>query len=148
MKYQTPCENCPYTRYPHWEATTYLSLSTQTATKWLRCMKFVIGGCWISISRYLIDTVAQWFRAPAYIVGGCWFDSSPCCLSFPRSPRTGFQQRTRIIVTSPAKDERSRSWMKQLPGGILATAYLMNPFFLKEYLLTGFVDLYLFFCFV
>ena len=56
--------------------------------------------------------------------------------------------RTRIIVTSPAKDERSRSWMKQLPGGILATAYLMNPFFLKEYLLTGFVDLYLFFCFV
>ena len=25
-------------------------------------------------------------------------------------------RRTRIIVTSPAKDERSRSWMKQLPG--------------------------------
>ena len=56
--------------------------------------------------------------------------------------------RIHIIVTSPAKDERSRSWMKQLPGGILVTAYLMNPFFLKEYLLTGFVDLYLFFCFV
>lgn len=57
-------------------------------------------------------------------------------------------RRTRIIVTSSTKDERSRSWMKQLPGGILVTAYIINPFSLKEYLLTGCVRLYIYFCLV
>jgi hypothetical protein len=49
--------------------------------------------------------------------------------------------RVRIVVTSSPKDEKSRSWMKQLPGGALAKAYMINPFSLEEFFLTGFVRL-------
>lgn len=49
----------------------------------------------------------------------------------------------RIVVVSSPNDEQSRRWMKQLPGGVLATAYMINPFSLKEFLLTGFVRLFL-----
>ena len=56
--------------------------------------------------------------------------------------------RARESIGVP-KDEKSRNWMKQLPGGVLATAYIINPFSLKEFLLTGFACLYpFFFCLV
>jgi len=34
--------------------------------------------------------------------------------------------RVRIVVVSSPNDEKSRGWMKQIPGGILATAYMIN----------------------
>ena len=54
--------------------------------------------------------------------------------------------RPRVVVVSPPKNKKSRGWMKQLPGGVLITAYVINPFSLKEFLLTGFVRLCLSFC--
>ena len=82
--------------------------------------------CWISISCYLIDTVAQWFRAPAYIVGGCWFNSSPCRLSFPRSPRTGFQHGSsnrvlECVVSNRAAQGGRDSGLRGCVGYLLAT---------------------------
>ena len=56
--------------------------------------------------------------------------------------------RARIVLTSSPKDEKSRGWMKQLPGGVLATVYMINPFSLKESLLIGFLHLFLGFCLV
>ncbi|KAF8510508.1 hypothetical protein BU17DRAFT_70030 [Hysterangium stoloniferum] len=46
------------------------------------------------------------------------------------------QSGARIVVTSP-KDKKARSWMKHLPDGNVATAYMMDPFTLREYLLVG-----------
>ncbi|KAF8523379.1 hypothetical protein BU17DRAFT_86122 [Hysterangium stoloniferum] len=47
------------------------------------------------------------------------------------------QSGARIVVTSSPKDKKARSWMKHLPGGNVATPYMMNPFTFREYLLTG-----------
>lgn len=58
------------------------------------------------------------------------------------------RSRCRIIATAPPQDERSRGWMKQLSGGNVATAYMMDPFSLQEYFLTGFVHVFLSFCLI
>ncbi|KAF8518686.1 hypothetical protein BU17DRAFT_90757 [Hysterangium stoloniferum] len=47
------------------------------------------------------------------------------------------QSGARIVVISSPKDKKARSWMKHLPGGNVATAYMMNPFTFREYLLAG-----------
>ncbi|KAF8522760.1 hypothetical protein BU17DRAFT_86669 [Hysterangium stoloniferum] len=47
------------------------------------------------------------------------------------------QSGARIVVTSSPKDKKVRSWMKHLPGGNVAIAYMMDPFTFREYLLAG-----------
>ena len=59
-----------------------------------------------------------------------------------------YDSRARLVVISSPKDEKPLGWMKQLTGGVLTTAYMINPLFLKELLLTGFVRLCLNFCLV
>ncbi|KAF8518685.1 hypothetical protein BU17DRAFT_90756 [Hysterangium stoloniferum] len=56
-------------------------------------------------------------------------------LSEPSFPDV--QIGARIVVISSLKDRKARSWMKHLPGGNVATAYMMNPFTFREYLLAG-----------
>jgi hypothetical protein len=43
----------------------------------------------------------------------------------------------RIVITTPPQDKESRKWMEELPGGPQATTFMMNPWSLKEHLLTG-----------